>query len=535
MSSDGNTTIRFEEGNTVGIDLGTTYSTIARVNDQGEPDPIPNEDDDVETASLILLIDAKNVIVGPPRNRAALEKPENVIERIKRYMGATEFKKTFDGREITPEFISALILKKLKQDAEKRIGKIGNAVITVPYYFNDSRRKATQDAGRIAGLNVIDIINEPTAATLTYAWHRGELGAKGAKNAKPRRILIYDLGGGTFDSTLVEYTPSHFHVLSTDGDVKLGGVDWNDRLLDFVAEEFKEKHGLDPRSSQQTIQVLRNDCDIAKIDLTTKEETTIHCRHEGKSITVRLDRAKFEDLTQDLLQRTADTTDFVLDQADIKYHDLDAIVLIGGSTLMPQVPAMLQKLTGITPYVHPDLSPHTAVALGASIHAAILEAKFRKGEGEPTDRVRKLLENVREEDVNSHALGIVAMDRKSRQAVNHIMIPRNTTLPFHISQTFQTNRDNQERISVQVLEGDAPDPIACSLLGKCRITELPPNLPKGAPVEVTYAFDKSGRISVSAKEKTHGKAAVIEIERRGTLNDAQIDTFTELASEYQVQ
>ena len=527
--------IRFEAGNTVGIDLGTTFSAIAQVNDAGEPVPIPNEDDDEETASLILLTDTKNVIVGPPRNRAALEKPEHVVERIKRHMGTTAFKKTFDGRDITPEFISALILKKLKQDAEKRIGKVGNAVITVPYYFNDTRRKATQDAGRIAGLNVIDIINEPTAATLTYAWHRGEIGVQAGKNVKPRRILVYDLGGGTFDSTLVEYTPSHFRVLSTDGDVQLGGIDWNDRILDLVAEEFKDKHGIDPRGSEQTVQILRNDCDNAKIDLSSKSETVIHCRHEGKSIAVRLTRGKFEEITQDLLQRTADTTEFVMEQADLKFHDLDAIVMIGGSTLMPQVPIMLKELTGLPPYTHPTLSPHTAVARGAAIHAAILEAKFRQDQAGLTDKVKKMLEAVHEEDVNSHGLGIVAMDQKSKKAINHIMIPRNTTLPFQISQTFQTNKENQERISVQVLEGDAPDPVACSLLGKCRITELPPNLPKGSPVEVTYAFDRAGRISVSAREKTTGKAAVIEIERRGTLNDAQVDAFTKLASEYVVQ
>ena len=527
--------IFFEAGNTVGIDLGTTFSAIAQVNDAGEPVPIPNEDDEEETASLILLTDSKNVIVGPSRNRAALEKPENVVERIKRHMGMSEFRKTFDGREITPEFISALILKKLKQDAEKRIGKVGNAVITVPYYFNDARRKATQDAGQIAGLNVIDIINEPTAATLTYAWHRGELGAMLGKKVKPRRILIYDLGGGTFDSTLVEYTPAHFKVLSTDGDVQLGGIDWNDRILDLVAEEFQGKHGVDPRESEQTIQILRNDCDIAKIDLTTKPETVIHCRHEGKSISVRLTREKFEEITQDLLQRTSDTAEFVMELASLQFHDLDAVVLVGGSTLMPQVSVMLKKLTGLQPYTHPNLSPHTTVARGAAIHAAILEAKFRQDQVGLTEKVKKLLEAIHEEDVNSHGLGVVAMDPKTKKAVNHIMIPRNTTLPFHITQTFQTNRDNQERITVQVLEGDAPDPVACSLLGKCRITELPPNLPKGSPVEVTYAFDRAGRISVSACEKTTGKAAVIEIERRGTLNDAQVDAFTKLASEYVVQ
>ncbi len=527
--------MQFSPGNTVGIDLGTTFSTIAQVNDEGAPIPIPNEDDEVETASLILLAESGHVIVGPNRNRAAIEKPENVVERIKRHMGASEFKRTFDGHEITPEFISALILKKLKQDAEKKIGPIGNAVITVPYYFNDSRRKATQDSGRIAGLNVIDIINEPTAATLTYAWHRGELGVAHQKDFKPRRILIYDLGGGTFDSTLVEYTPNHFHVLATDGDVMLGGVDWNDRLLSYICDEFKEKHGIDPRDSEQMVQILRNDCDLAKIDLSRKQETVLHIRHEGKSATIRVSREKFDELTSDLLQRTIDTTDFVLEQAQLKFTDLDGIVLIGGSTLMPQVPQRLKEHTGVQPYIHPDLDPHTAVAKGAAIHAAILEARHRPDDTTLGDRIKKMFEPIRQEDVNSHGLGIVAMDPRSKKAINHIMIPRNTTLPFEVTQTFQTNKSDQQRISVQVLEGDAPDPVACSLLGKCKITELPVNLPKGSPVDVTYAFDKNGRISVTAREKSGGKEAVIDIERRGSLDDRQIEGFLKLASEYTVE
>lgn len=526
--------MHFEPGNTVGIDLGTTFSTVAQVNEAGEPIPLPNEDDDLETASLILLAESGHVIVGPNRSRAAIEPPENVVERIKRHMGVTAFKRTFDGHEITPEFISALILKKLKQDGEKRIGHIGNAVITVPYYFNDTRRKATQDAGRIAGMNVVDIINEPTAATLTYAWHRGELGILDPK-FKPRKILIFDLGGGTFDSTLVEYTPTHFHVLSTDGDVKLGGVDWNDRILDYVSQQFKEKHGIDPRDSEQMIQIMRNDCDIAKIELTDAMETTIHCRYDGKAASIRLTRDKFEEITADLLQRTADTTEFVVEQADTTFDQLDAVVLVGGSTHMPQVSRMLRDMTGLEPYVHPELNPHTAVARGAAIHAAILEAKHRQGETAIAEKVRKMLEAIHEEDVNSHGLGIVAMDPKQAKAVNKIMIPRNTSLPYEVTQTFQTNKENQQRVSVQVLEGDAPDPMACSLLGKCRITNLPPNLPKGTPIEVTYAFDKSGRISVSAREKASGRSAEIDIERRGTLNDDQVDDFIKLASEYRVE
>lgn len=524
--------MHFESGQTVGIDLGTTFSTIAQLDQNGNPAAIPNEDDEVETASLILLSERGHVIVGPNRARAALEDPDRVVERIKRHMGDVEYKRLFDGRPITPEFLSGLILKKLKQDAEKRVGPIGNAVITVPYYFNDARRKATEDAGRIAGLNVIDIMNEPTAATLTYAWQHGELGAVGKGAQRPHKVVVYDLGGGTFDVTVVRYTPTHFQVLATDGDVQLGGVDWNDRLADYVADEFKAKYREDPHESAQTMQILRNECDVAKIELSGKNETVITCRHNGKSVQVPMSREKFEDMTQDLLQRTADTLSLVLDQAKVTTDELDAIVLTGGSTLMPAVRRMIQEVTGRAPYT--ELSPYTAVAQGAAIHAAILEAQHRPGGTDISDKVRKMLEAVRQENVNSHGLGIVVKDPRSGTTINHVMIPRNSRIPIEAKQVFCTNAENQARVTVQVMEGDAPDPMACSLLGKCRITDLPSGLAKGSPVEVVYAFNNGGRIVVSAADKTFGKAATIEIERRGGLTDDQVDAFAKLATEYKI-
>lgn len=525
--------MQFKEGQTVGIDLGTTFSTMAQLGEDGTPIPLPNDEGDVETPSLVLLADGGHVIVGPNRTRAAMENPDHVVERIKREMGSAEYKRTFDGHVITPEFLSALILKKLRQDAEKRVGKIGNAVITVPYYFNDARRKATQDAGQIAGLNVIDIINEPTAATLTYAWHRGELGAGGTAGEKPRLVLVYDLGGGTFDVTVVQYTPTHFRVLATDGDVYLGGVDWNDRLLDHVADEFVARHGSDPRKSPETVQVLRNDCDLAKLELSEQAETTISCRYHGKAISVKVTRKQFEALTADLLQRTADTIRLVLDQAKITPRQLDAVVMVGGSTLMPAVPAKIREVTGIEP--SREISPHTSVAQGAAIHAAILEVKHRGTKSELAEKVHRMLATVKQENVNSHGLGIVATDPRSGGAVNHVMIPRNTRLPVQVTQSFKTNCDGQRRVSVQVIEGDAPQPLACSLLGKCRITGLPPTLPKGSLIEVTYAFDEAGRITVKACHQASGKEAAIEIQRHGGLNEQQIDAYTRLANDYMVE
>jgi molecular chaperone DnaK len=346
-------------------------------------------------------------------------------------------------------------------------------------------------------------------------------------------VLIYDLGGGTFDVTLVQYTPTHFQVLATDGDVQLGGIDWNERLAEHVIDEFKSRHNMDPHESAQTLQILRNDCDLAKIDLTEKPETRITCRHAGRAVTVNVTREHFEKLTADLLQRTADTMLLVIDQAKVKVDDLDAIVLVGGSTLMPQVPQMIERVTGRAPYR--DLSPYTSVAQGAAIHAAILEAKYRGDQGDQGKKVRKMLASVKQENVNSHGVGVVVTNARSGKRRNHVMIPRNTRLPAEVSQEFRTNHPGQQRVSVQVLEGDAPDPDACSLLGKCTISSLPKDLPVGSPIEVTYAFDVSGRITVKACDKTGGNEAKIQIERRGRLNDEQVDTFTELASEYKVE
>ena len=526
--------MKFQEGRTVGIDLGTTFSTLAYLNEEGVPVPIVNDDGEQELPSLILLANSGHVVVGPNRMRAAMEDPDNVVERIKRHMGETEdqYKKTFDGREITPEFLSALILKKLKQDAEKQLGKIGNAVITVPYYFDDLRRKATQDAGRIAGLRVIDIINEPTAATLTYAWKDNALG-KMSEKTKSRHVLVYDLGGGTFDVTVVSCAQNHFRVLATDGDVMLGGVDWNDRLLKFAAEQFQQEHGIDFRKEASALQMIRYECDQAKITLSQAEEAIISCRCAGKSSCVRVTREQLDDLTADLTQRTMDTTEGVIEQAGISTEQLDCLVMVGGSSLMPAVRKRLAAAIGISPFE--NISPFTAVAQGAAIHASILEAKHRKEQDGMAESLRKLLSSIKQTNVNSHGLGIVTRNPKNDKPCNYVMIPRNTKLPAEKRQKFVTNKDGQKRVHVKVLQGEAPDPSACVQIGDCRITGLPENLPKGSPVEVVYRFDESGRISVEAEEQTGCVSAKIEIERHGALDDAKIDVLADLASTYRVE
>lgn len=521
------------EGQTVGIDLGTTFSALAQLDNEGNPISIPNADGRTVTPSVVLLGDSGHVIVGPSVERISIEPPEHIVEAIKREMGNKEFFKVYQNKKLTPEFISALILKKLKQDAEKHIGPIANAVITVPYYFNDVRRKATQDAGRIAGYNVIDIINEPTAATLAYAWMRGELGRHDIAGTE-KTIMVYDLGGGTFDVTVVRYTPTHFRVLATDGDVMLGGLDWTQRIVEHVAEQFKRKFGDDPLADPETKLQFSQECEAAKRQLSARAQIPVNLYHAGKTLTVALTRGDFERMTADLLQRTRDTTELVLQQAGVEVGTLDEVVLVGGSTHMPAVYEMLQEVSGRDP--SRELNPDEAVAQGAAIHAAILEAKETGGEGRMAQAVIKRLRSVTASDVNSHSLGVAVSDTADRtKKFNHIMIPRNTAIPYSVSQRFKTNVQNQQRIRVRLVQGEVSDLMACTVIGDFCISDLPPNLPAGSPVELTYSYDSTGRIVAAARELTSNKSAHTEIVRDGGLSDTGLDSFEQLARDYQVE
>lgn len=525
--------MKFLEGHTVGIDLGTTYSAIAMLDHDGNPKVLQNADGRDITPSVVLL-DEDRVVVGPSFERISVANPESIVEAIKREMGNKNFYVVYQNKKLTPEFISALILKKMKQDAEKIIGPIANAVITVPYYFNDVRRKATQDAGRIAGLNVIDIINEPTAATLAYAWSKGELGRADLK-AEERTILVYDLGGGTFDVTVVRYTPTSFRVLATDGDVMLGGLDWSKRLSDHLVEQFKRKFNVDPSEDPETMLTFHQEAEDAKRDLSSKMQVPISVYYKGNTLSVSLSRTEYERMTADLLQRTKDTTELVLQQSGVAPGTLDELVLVGGSTYMPVVEQMLREVCQREP--SRALAPERAVAEGAAIHAAILQARNGVNTGGIVDVVQKRLNSVRTTDVNSHSLGIKISDPKDKtRKINHIMIPKNSPIPHNVKQRFGTNADGQQRIHVEILEGDAIDPAACELIGDFRITNLPQSLPKGSPIEITYSYDGSGRISATAKELTGNNQASAEIVRDSGLNEGQItDALSTLQNEYDVE
>ncbi len=524
--------VKLMPGSTVGIDLGTTYSTLAQLNNEGQPVAMTNSDGKTITPSVVLLGEDGKVMVGPSFERIAVEDPSHVIEAIKREMGNKGYFVVYQGKKLTPEFISALILKKLKQDSEPQIGPVTNAVITVPYYFNDVRRKATQDAGRIAGLNVIDIINEPTAATLAYAWMKGELGRADLAQAE-RTVLVYDLGGGTFDVTVVRYTPTHFRVLATDGDVMLGGLDWTRRLVDHVSTQFKTKYNTDPREDPETLKSLSQDCELAKRELSSKAQTQIAVYFQGSSLTVAISRGDFDRMTADLLQRTRDTTELVLQQSGVGTKGLDDLILVGGSTYIPIVEKMLTEVCGRTP--SRDVSPEEAVAQGAAIHAAILEAKATGGESRMGKTIINRLRSVKTSDVNSHSLGVKITDPQNRtRKINHIMIPKNTQIPFEAKQRFVTTTANQQRIHVTVLEGEALDPDACEPIGDFYVMGLPVNLPAGSPVEVTYSYDASGRIHCTAMELVSKQAASTEIVRTG-LQTNDVDVFSVLARDYHVE
>ena len=525
--------MKFLEGQTVGIDLGTTYSAIARLSPDGNPVSLPNADGRNITPSIVLLGDDGQVVVGPSYERSSQEPADHIVEAVKRQMGNKNYFVVYQNKKLTPEFISALIMKKMKQDAEKIVGPIVNAVITVPYYFNDVRRKATQDAGRIAGLNVVDIINEPTAATLAYAWMKGELGRSDLKQ-EAKTILVYDLGGGTFDVTVVRYTPTQFRVLATDGDVMLGGIDWTKRITDHVAEQFARRFGEDPRPDADAMRNFTVECEDAKRALSSKAQAPLSVYYKGKTLTLQFTRKDFERMSADLLQRTRDTTELVLQQAGVDPGNLSEVVLVGGSTYMPAVEEMLAEVCQRKP--SRELRPEEAVAQGAAIHAAILEARESRGIAGLSALITTRLQSVNTNDVNSHPLGVKVSSPTDRtKKINHVMIPKNSQIPFSVSQRFVTNAANQSSIHVYILEGEATDPDACTQIGDFRITNLPPNLPAGSPVEVTYSYDQNGRIHAVAKELSSNRVATAEIVRDSGLTEKGVGDFELLAKEYQVE
>ena len=500
----------------VGIDLGTTYSAIAALDERGRPFTVPNRDGEMLTPSAVLFA-GEDVVVGQAALDVALEQPDRVATLIKRRMGYDSYGSPVAGREFRPETLSAIILRKLVQDAALHLGPIRQAVITVPAYFDDTRRKATHDAGHIAGLDVIDILDEPSAAALAYSFQR-ESGLLSSS-----AVLVYDLGGGTFDATLVHLSRRHFQTVAIEGDVRLGGKDWDDRIVNYVAEQFLQTNGSDPRIDPQSLVLLQTAAERAKRTLSKLPQTSVTCTHAGKVLSIPLTRGDFESLSRDLLARTRLTVMQLLRSAGLGWEQVDRVLLVGGSTHMPMTGQMLQELSGKEP--DHSLAVSEVVARGAALHAGIIAARSGKMQASLSDSAREELADVIEVNVIAHSLGVEV--RHQGQRVNDVLIRKNTQLPASDARVYRTVAPNQRRVRVKVLQGEAHQADACIPIGECWIDDLPPDLPANSPVQVQCGCASNGLVEVLAVDMTSGARAKATIHRTSGLSDEEIQREAE--------
>jgi len=492
----------------VGIDLGTTYSVIACLDPQGRPTSIPNADGDLLTPSVVLFDDG-GTVVGKQAVLAAAIEPEKVADCVKRDMGSKHYHKKINGEPLPPEVISSYILRRLKADAQRKLGAVDKAVITVPAYFDETRRRATMDAGRLAGLEVLDILNEPTAAAIAYGYQEGFLDRSGrVKGDKPLRALVYDLGGGTFDVTVVEMRDQSFKALATDGDVRLGGKDWDEKLVEIAAERLQKELGEDPRQCPETLEDMWLAAESAKRTLSERLKATMFVNHAGRRLKVEITRQEFEEATAPLVLRTGTTADIVVMQAGLTWPDIDRVLVVGGATRMPMIRRMLEKLAGRA--VDYSVSVDEAVAHGAALYADVMLQQQGCGGGHAQFAVT---------NINSHSLGIVGIDAQSGERVNRVIIAKNTPLPHSAAQRFQTFKAGQTTVKVAVVEGESEIPDACMEVGTCVIRGLPPNLPAGWPVEVRYSYQENGRLQVSATLVGHEAKVKAEFVRDNSLSE----------------
>ncbi len=490
----------------LGIDLGTTNSAFA-VMEGGDPEIIVNGEGDRTTPSVVAFTDDDERLVGKPAKNQAIQNPGKTVASIKRYMGDDDYTVDIDGEAYTPQQISAMILQKIKRDAEDYLGdEVEKAVITVPAYFSDSQRQATKDAGEIAGFEVERIINEPTAASMAY----------GLDDDSDQTVLVYDLGGGTFDVSILDLGGGVYEVVATNGDNDLGGDDWDHAIIDWLAEDFEDTHDIDLREDRQALQRLKDAAEEAKIELSSRKETEINLPfitatddgpiHLEKSVT----RAKFESLTADLIERTVEPTEQALADADYDKSDIDEVLLVGGSTRMPQVTEKVEELIGSPP--QKNVNPDEAVALGAAIQGGVLG-------GEVDDIV--LL------DVTPLSLGI-----EVKGGLFERLIEKNTTIPTEESKIFTTAADNQTSVQVRVFQGERELAEKNEMLGEFHLTGIPP-APAGTPqIEVTFSIDENGIVNVSAEDKGTGTTEEITIEGGAGLSDAEIERMQREAEEH---
>ncbi|MBQ3578371.1 MAG: molecular chaperone DnaK [Firmicutes bacterium] len=490
----------------IGIDLGTTNSCVA-VLEGGEPTVIANAEGNRTTPSVVGFTKGGERLVGETAKRQAITNPERTISSIKRHMGS-DYKVSIDGKEYTPQDISAMILSKLKADAESYLGeKVTEAVITVPAYFSDSQKQATKDAGRIAGLDVKRIINEPTAAALAYGLDKGE---------SSQKILVYDLGGGTFDVSILELGDGVFEVLSTNGDTKLGGDDFDNVLMNFMADQFAKENGVDLRSDRMAMQRLKEAAEKAKKELSSSQTTNVNLpfitvnANGPLHLNMDITRAKFDQLTAHLVQRTIEPMRKAMADAGVTNSDINKVILVGGSTRIPAVQEAVKQITGKEPFK--GINPDECVAVGASIQAGVLT-------GEVKD---VLLLDVTPLSLSIETLGGVATR----------LIERNTTIPTKKSQIFSTAADNQSAVDIHVMQGERQMAADNITLGRFQLSGIPP-APRGIPqIEVTFDIDANGIVNVSAKDLGTGKEQRITITSSTKLSEDEIKQKVKEAEQY---
>jgi len=482
----------------VGIDLGTTNSVVSAM-EAGEPVVIPNAEGSRTTPSVVAFGKDGEVMVGEVAKRQAITNPDRTIRSVKRHMG-TNWKTEIDGKSYTAQEVSARTLMKLKRDAEAYLGdSVTQAVITVPAYFDDAQRTATKEAGQIAGLEVLRIINEPTAAALAYGLDKADTGDE--------TILVFDLGGGTFDVSILEIGDGVFEVKSTSGDTSLGGDDWDQAVIDWMVAQFKNAHGVDLSADKMAAQRLKEAAEKAKIELSQVQSTSINlpfvtATAEGPlHMEETLTRAKFQELTSDLLERVRKPFQDALKDAGMGHGDLDHVVLVGGSTRMPAVSELVESMTGKE--ANKSVNPDEVVAIGAGVQAGVLKGDVK---------------DVLLLDVTPLSLGI-----ETKGGVMHKLIERNTTIPVRRHETFTTADDNQPSVEIHVLQGELEMAMYNKTLGKFQLVDLPP-APRGIPqIEVTFDIDANGIVHVSAKDRATDKEQSITITGQSTLSKDEID------------
>lgn len=529
-----------------GIDLGTTYSAIAYVDEHGKPVIVPNQESERITPSVVLF-DGENVIVGDTAKESAKVEPHRVVSRVKQHMGDPNFVFEFEGLVYSPEEISSFILRKVVRDAEVATGEtITDVVITCPAYFGVDEREATANAGRLAGLNVRAILNEPTAAAVAYGLEQGE----------DQVVLVYDLGGGTFDITMIEIKDRLIRVICTGGDHRLGGALWDEAIVVHLADEFKRQSGLeaDPMDDPEVLNDLFLQAERGKKTLTLRDKAPFRVTHAGQQVRVELERGRFEELTRHLLDRTIELTREMLADAQAKgFERFDKIILVGGATRMPQVQARLVAEFGKEPE---SFDPDESVAKGAALYGLkeaiqdqVLEhlpqAQAEDGQFDPTavsdTEMQEALDKIEESigytltgpvrelvstqivNVLSKGLGVVAKDEVSKDVVVYLL-PRNGEVPMEETADFGTDQANQSGVEIRVMSGerDSTEPLDCQEVGVASL-ELPPGLPAKSPIRVTFAIDRDGRLGVRAVDLTGGGSIHVEFETEAVMSAADVE------------